>query len=149
MIKIRLFRKGDERKLSYLSRKCIITINSKDISKKETAVLHDHFTPGRFIDDAQRFEIYVAEYHGKVAGTATLDEQWIRGVFVNPGLHGKGIGSKLMQKLESVAKKKGFRSVSLKSSPFAVNFYVKLGYKKVKDIHNEAGRLTIMKKGLN
>ncbi len=148
MIKIKKFKKGDERKLSYLSRKCIVLINSKDITKKETAILYNHFTPGRFIQDAKRFKIYVAEYNNKIAGTATFDEGWIRAVFVNPIFHEKGIGKELMMHLEKIAKKFGFRSVNLKSSPFAKNFYNKIGYKKIKDIKGEVGHMILMKKKL-
>ncbi|MDD4271263.1 MAG: GNAT family N-acetyltransferase [Patescibacteria group bacterium] len=152
MIKIRKFKKGDERKLSYLSRKCIVLINSKDITKKQTVILYKHFTPGQFIKDSKRFNIYVAELNGKVVGTATLDltlnDNWGRAVFVNPNYHGKGIGRELMNRLESDAKKWGFRSVSLKASPFAVNFYKKLGYKKIKEIVGDVGSMTLMKKQL-
>ena len=146
MIKIRKFKKGDERKLSYLNRKCIITINSKDISKKETEVLHDYFTPSQILRDSHRQKIFVAEYNGKIAGTATMDGDWIRAVFVNPTYHGKGIGTKLIKYIENLIKRNGFRSVSLNSSPSAENFYKKLGYKKVKEIHKEVGRMILMKK---
>jgi GNAT superfamily N-acetyltransferase len=152
MIKIRKFKQGDERKISYLSRKCIVVINSEDMTKKQTAILYNHFMPGQFTKDAKRFKIYVAEFKGKVVGTATLDltmdENWIRAVFVNPKYHGKGIGKKLMRHMENIVKKTGFRSVSLKSSPYAVNFYKRLGYKKLKDILGEVGSMTLMKKRL-
>ena len=152
MIKIRKFRKGDERKLSYLSRKCTVLINSKDMTKKQTEVLYKHFTPGQFVKDAKRFNIYVAEFSGKVVGTATLDitldDNWVRAVFVNPSYHGKSIGKELMKRVENDAKKMGFRSLFLNSSPFAVNFYIKLGYKKIKEILGEVGLMTVMKKSL-
>lgn len=150
MLRIRKFQEGDERKLSYLSRKCTVLINSRDINKKELKFLYDHLTPGFFKKSASRgAHVFVAEYNGKVAGTATLDEYWIRLVFVNPTLHGKGIGKKLMTKIETTAKKLNLPFLQLKSSPFAKNFYKKLGYKTIKQIRNSAGTMTLMKKKLN
>ena len=146
IIKIRKFKKGDERKLSYLCRKCITSINSKDISKKEAEVLYHCYSPGRIVQDSSRFDVYVAETKGKIIGTASLTDHWVKSVFVNPLLHGKGIGTQLMEYMEKLLKRRGIRSASLKSSPYAINFYKKIGYKKVKDMHLEVGPVTEMNK---
>jgi GNAT superfamily N-acetyltransferase len=149
MLKIRKFKLGDENKLSYLTRRCIVSINSKDATKKQTDNLYNHFTPGHFVENAKRFTVYVAELNNKVVGTDSLDENWIRTVFVSPSLHGQGIGTALMDYLEDKAKKLGMKFINIKSSPFAVNFYKKRGYKKVKAIVSEVGPITLMKKKLD
>ncbi len=145
-LKIRKFKKGDERKLSYLIRKCIVTINSKDISKEEAKILYDYFAPANILSDSLRFDIYVAEYNDNIVGTATLNDNCIKAVFVNTSFHKKGIGTKLMKRLESILKRRGFHNVYLNSSPFAVDFYTKLGYDKVKDVDGDVGRMTLMTK---
>jgi len=148
MIKIRKFKKGDEQKLSYLSRRCVVLINSKDMSEEQMINMCRHFTPSRFVEYAKRFRVYVAEEGGRLVGTATLDENWIRAVFVNPKYHRKGIGTEIMDYLENIAQKHGLKSISLKASPFAVNFYKKRNYKKIKNIKTEVGSVTVMKKNL-
>lgn len=145
-IKIRKFRKDDAHKLSYLSRKCIALINSKNMSEQEAAILYKSLTPGFFIANSQKHVVYIAEHNGKVIGTGTMDENHVRAVFVNPCYHCRGIGKKLMQKIEREIIKNSFQFATLTASVFAENFYKKLGYKKIKKIHGEVGILIVMEK---
>ena len=79
-------------------------------------------------------------YKGKVAiGSAGLwhhDEgvcELIR-VFINDDYRGRGLVGKVVGKIEKLAKKKGYESISLRaysSAPYAVRAYEKLGYVSV------------------
>jgi len=53
-------------------------------------------------------------------------------MFVNPKHHKKGIGRKLIENIEEIAKSKGRRKLKVGSTIFAEKFYQKLGYKRKK-----------------
>jgi GNAT superfamily N-acetyltransferase len=149
MLTIRKFQDSDAQTLSEITRSCILNVNSKDMTQKETKALYDHFTPGRYMEKSLEAEVYVADLDGEPVGTATLDGAWVRSVFVNPSLHGHGIGTALMDHLEKLACERGLSTIDLYASPFAVKFYEKRGYRQVQEAYNEvAGHMVVMEKGL-
>jgi len=146
-MQIRKFRREDARKVSNLVRKCLWEVNSKDYSKKVIDFMVSHFSPKSIIDNSKKRKIFVAVEKDKIIGTASIHDNVILTVFVNPKIHGKGIGKKLMKKVENEAKKNGFKSVKLPSSITAIDFYKKLGYQKVKEKYEKNfGKTIIMKK---
>lgn len=147
-ITIRKFRKGDERKISHLCRRCIAEINSKDVSEKETEFLINEFSPSGVVKYSKDSLMYVALLDEKIVGTGNLKENQVRGVFINPNYHGYGIGRRIMNYIEGIAIRKGIRSVYLNSSAYAKEFYKKLGYKKVRDFNSVVGVMTKMTKKL-
>ena len=48
-------------------------------------------------------EVLVAEEQGCVIGTASLDGDVVRTVFVVPGAQGRGVGRRLMERVEALA----------------------------------------------
>ena len=62
----------------------------------------------------------------------TIDHKigWIDCVFVQPDMHGLGLGRKIMLYLERIIMEHGLKEIHLKSSLNAVSFYEKLGYIK-------------------
>ena len=56
---------------------------------------------------------------------------WMRQVAVEPRLQGKGLGTKLADTFERYAKEHNYREIQLEARETALNFYEKLGYKKV------------------
>jgi putative acetyltransferase len=60
---------------------------------------------------------------------------WTRGrlqsVYVSDRFRGKGVGSALLQKLESLAKERGCKDLTLDSSLTAEPFYLHHGYMEV------------------
>jgi len=111
--------------------------------------MHKHFTPATLVQYSKERNVFVAVENEKILGTASLKEDDISTVFVNPNIHGKGIGSKLMDKVEDLAKRNGYKTVKLSSSLTSFEFYKRRGYKKVKMLHSENFGDTIeMKKKL-
>jgi N-acetylglutamate synthase-like GNAT family acetyltransferase len=146
---IRKFKNEDARKVSNLIRKCLVEVNSKDYPKNIMDGMVKHFTPSQIIKNSEERNVFVAVEDDKVLGTASIKDDVILTVFVNPNIHGKGIGSKLMNKVEELAKKKGYKTVKLPSSLTSYEFYKKRGYKKVKMLHSDKYGDTIeMKKRL-
>jgi GNAT superfamily N-acetyltransferase len=148
-MRIRKFRKEDAQKVSNLIRKALVEVNSKDYSRKIITNLCKIYSPKGLMDITKKRDIYVAVEGDKILGTASLQGDAIYGVFVNPRYHGKGIGTKLMNYVEKVAKRRGLKSVGLPASLTAYGFYKKLGYKKFREeVTEKAGRVIIMKKKL-
>lgn len=148
-MRVRKFKKEDARKVSNLIRKCLSEVNSKNYSKKVIEFMCNHFTPTKLIQNSKERNVFVAVENKKILGTASLTDDVILTVFVNPNFHGKGIGSKLMDTVEDLAKKNGYKTVKLPSSLTSFEFYKRRGYKKVKMLHSEEYGDTIeMKKRL-
>jgi GNAT superfamily N-acetyltransferase len=91
---------------------------------------------------------YVAVVDGRVVGTARLDGNTIGSVFVHPGYQGRGIGTKLMDVLESVADVQRGSAFTLQSSITAQAFYAKRGYAVVRESSYGEERTVYMSKDI-
>jgi len=84
----------------------------------------------------------------EVVGTACLYEDSVRKVFVDPGLHGKGIGRRLMGRIEQTAVSRGLSVLKVQSSVGADGFYRKLGYSYVGEKEVEGEPFILLQKRL-
>jgi GNAT superfamily N-acetyltransferase len=89
------------------------------------------YTPEMITDMAQERLVLVAEMLDEIVGTATISRNTFGSVFVRPDLHGTGIGTQLMDKLEHLVQQNGMDKVVLHASVNAVKFYEKLGYRQI------------------
>jgi ribosomal protein S18 acetylase RimI-like enzyme len=78
---------------------------------------------------------------GVVDGRIEKRKGHIRWLFVDKRYHKQGIGKILMDKIESVMKKK-VKVVKLNASIYALDFYHRIGYKKTRGIVNRKGAYT-------
>ncbi len=148
-MRIRKFRGGDAEELSRLIIKALTEVNSRDYPESAIRFLCGRYSPKLLIEKSKEREMFVAAEDGKILGTASLLGNTIRTVFVNPESHNKGIGTGLIKHLESVARKKGYKSIEVPSTTTACGFYEKLGYKRIRDRHEEnVGILVLMARGL-
>lgn len=148
-MRIRKFRGEDAEELSRLIIKALTEVNSRDYPESAIRFLCGRYSPKLLIEKSKEREMYVAAENGKVLGTASLLGNTIRTVFVNPESHNKGIGTRLIEHLESVARKKGYKSTEVPSTTTACGFYEKLGYKRIRDRHEEnVGTLVLMAREL-
>ena len=72
----------------------------------------------------------VAMAHGAILGYAVLDvrEGEVDAVFVDPVLHGRGVGRLLLEALEAAARATGHARLFLSASLNAVPFYQRAGF---------------------
>lgn len=148
-IRIRRFEQKDARKVSCLIRKTLREVNSKDYPQNVIQFMCENYSPKRIVKKSSNRLMYVAVEDERILGTVSLKDNVILALFVSPKFHGKGIGTELMNYVESAARKRGYRCVSLPSSVTAFEFYRKLGYKKVRDEYSpQYGRAIIMEKSL-
>ncbi|MHC8380234.1 GNAT family N-acetyltransferase [Pseudomonas sp. LB3P14] len=93
-------------------------------------------------------QVFVATIDKRVVATASLDQDVVRSVFVEPGHQGVGLGRQLMATLQSVAQDAKIEVLRVPSSITAEAFYFKLGYRKVRDEFHGAERTIIMERRL-
>jgi predicted N-acetyltransferase YhbS len=136
-MRIRRLRKEDATEVSNIIRRCLKEVNYKDYSKKIIISLCNFFTPSLIIKNLKDRTTFVAVENDKVIGTASLKGDKVFTVFINPDIQGKGVGSKLMDKVEDLAKKKEYKIIKVPSGLTSLGFYKKRGYKKVKLIHSK------------
>lgn len=136
-------------RLSELIKDNLELVNSNDYEEKIINNMVDYFNPEYIKDISEVRNIYVAEHNNKIVGTASLDKNTVYTVFVDPEYHGQGIGKKLMDYIEKVAKKKNIPLLKVPASITSVKFYKKLGYVKVGEKTLDGfGKNVIMKKEL-
>jgi predicted N-acetyltransferase YhbS len=136
-MKIRKATQKDAEEVSNIIRRCLREVVSKDYPEKAIDSLCDFFTPALIIKNMGDRAVYVAIENDKVIGTASLKGDTVFTVFVNPDFHGTGIGSKLMDKVEELAKHNGYQIVKVPSGLSSVEFYRKRGYREIKRVHSD------------
>ena len=79
--------------------------------------------------------IVVAEENNRVIGFGAIDvtAEQLRWIYLLPEFQRGGVGSKILQELETMAWSRGLQSIRLHSTPGAVQFYSKRGYTRVPD----------------
>ncbi len=130
MTEIRRFKDEDALETSDLIRKTLSEVNSKFYPNSVIEYMCNEFSPKFLIELSKEREFFVAIENSKIIGTITVMNDYIGTAFVNPEYHSKGIGTKLMETIENLAKERKIENVRLQSSINAVDFYEKLGYSK-------------------
>ncbi len=127
---IRRFRDSDARKTSNCVRKALKEVSSEYYAPHVIFNLATYYSPEGMRERSRKNQVFVATEKEKILGTITLTHDgWILGLFVSPEHMCKGIGTKLVHKVESIAKKKGFDILRAHVAINALGFYKKLGYK--------------------
>ncbi len=124
MIKLRDFKKGDERELWQLKMDTIKSVNAKDYPQEQIkAWAPDEYIAERWLKRAREMNPFIAELDGKIVGFADIqNDGYIDHFFCHHEYQGRGIGSALMQHL--VDKSKGkliprvYSHVSITAKPF-------------------------------
>jgi len=122
--------------------------NALDYPPEVIAQVEQNFAAPQILSLMSQRQVNVAIHDQVVVGTASLDQQVIRSVFIAPEQQGKGIGKLLMARIESVAATHGLKELRVPSSITAEGFYALLGFQKVRDEFHGAERTVIMLKHL-
>ena len=77
---------------------------------------------------------FVAEVEGTVIGFGAMHCDEIRAIYVHPNFQKKGVGSKLLARLETKAIENGFHHLNLNASLNARFFYKAHNYKVIKEV---------------
>ncbi len=146
---IRVFSETDAEELSRVILETLYVSNSRDYSKAILDKRAPKYSPHRLIEKAKTRYVLVAEEKGKIIGTAQLDKDNIKAMFVHPSMQGKGVGKALVNCIEVEARRRGIDKIIGDSSLTAVNFYRKLGFKIGKELESEGVRGFYIEKQLS
>lgn len=125
---IKRARSKDAKKISLLRRKTLKERNKNDYPKVFVDFLIKNNSSKEIINKMKTRDMFCAWDGSNLVGTVDLDGNKIGGVFVKSSEIGKGIGTKLMDFIESYAISKKIKQVRLYSTKFAFDFYKKRGY---------------------
>ncbi|WP_195984019.1 GNAT family N-acetyltransferase [Clostridium sp. D33t1_170424_F3] len=133
-IQIRGFQVGDAEEIVHLIHRNLREVNSRDYPEEEVERLVREHTPGAVRAMAGQGRMFVALLETALVGVLCVlpswekeREYWLRTVFVSPELHGKGVGSMLVNAGEAYALEVGAVTLRLCASQTAHGFYQKLG----------------------
>lgn len=92
--------------------------------------------------DIKEHSMYLIKDNGHLVGTGCAKNNEITRVYILPEYHGRGLGTGIMDLLESEISKK-YKSVTLSPSLIAVDFYKRRGYYYTKHDEHEIGGMIL------
>jgi GNAT superfamily N-acetyltransferase len=122
--------------------------NAKDYTKEIIARIEHSFTPNAVLALIGKRTVFVAVMDGRVVGTASLDGDTVRTVFVSPDVQARGIGKRLMAEIERTARERKIAALTVPSSIGAETFYRQVGFSVVRDSYYGDERTIIMERSL-
>ncbi len=146
---IRPARDGDAGAISQVIVSALRETNAKDYAPEIIARLENNFSAAAVRELIRRQKMFVAVLGQQIVGTAGLDGSMVRNFFVAPDAQGTGIGSRLMAEVENAARQAGIMTLMLQSSVTAERFYVKRGFKALRDSYYDDERTIIMERDLD
>jgi GNAT superfamily N-acetyltransferase len=123
--------------------------NAQDYSAEIINQVERSFSPQAILSLMTQRQVFVALLEHRIVATASLDQDVVRSVFVDPAYQGKGIGRQLMKSIQSSAIAEGRNLLRVPSSITAEGFYASLGFIKIRDAFQESERTIIMSKTLD
>lgn len=139
---------GDAGAISQVIVAALRETNAKDYAPEIIARLENNFSPAAVRGLIRKQKMFVAVLGQQIVGTAGLDGSMVRSFFVAPDAQGTGIGSRLMAEVENAARQAGITTLMLQSSMTAEQFYVKLGFKALRDSYDGDERTIIMERDM-
>jgi putative acetyltransferase len=132
-MEIRPARTQDTRSIVELHADTVRRVNSRDYSPSQIdGWLGD---PERRLARTEAMiregRYYVAEEDGRVVGFGHFHDSEITSLYVDAELHGRGIGSALLARLEEEAVRAGAFELEAKSTLTALGFYLASGYEQI------------------
>ncbi|WP_122259415.1 GNAT family N-acetyltransferase [Pseudomonas syringae] len=151
-IKVRPARTADAGAISRVVLAALRTSNARDYPASVIERVQLSFSPAaieRLMQQRRMFVAVAVAVAGEVVvGTASLEGQVVRSVFVDPDWHRRGIGRLLMAELEHIARGAGLELLIVPSSLTAQEFYTALGFRLVREHQEGEERTLIMERQL-
>ena len=142
-MEVRLFKSEDAEVVSHLILRNLHEVLIQDYPLEAIEAFEPFFTPERLVEKSRNQHTLVSEIGDEVVGTASLDHDRVRGVFVDVDRHRSGIGKGLMSAIEAYAREQQVEKIYLMAGISAYGFYEKLGYKVVKHFDRDLNGIPI------
>lgn len=104
--------------------------------------------PEKVASNLSTWHAFVAIVDGRVVGTASLQGDTVKSVFVHPDYQRGGVATKLMDAVENVALAQSIRALNVQSSITAQPFYAKRGFNIVREEFYGQERTIVMSKAI-
>ena len=144
MLRIRKYQPSDARNAAALIYRTFAKFNRTEGNKEAIQGYLAQYNPKQNPKDiVARFSrtqiFYVAADRKMVVGLIRGRENRVINLFIDSQRHRHGIGSALMTKFENQRRRAGVKEIVLRSSLYAVPFYLTMGYKKTTGIRTFHG----------
>ena len=107
-MKVRRFKEEDAQEVRNLIVRNFLEVNSKDYGISAMEKLAKAYDAEKVLNVASYAHMYVFEFDGKIIGTGSISSFWesetesiLLSIFVLPEFHGKGVGRKIINILDS------------------------------------------------
>ncbi|MCX6771083.1 MAG: GNAT family N-acetyltransferase [Candidatus Micrarchaeota archaeon] len=140
---IRKFRKEDAVTASHIVKKGFQVNNAPDYGKASIKEQVEANSPKNLIEKAKKVKYFVAVEEDRILGIGGYDRQKVHTLFVDPNLQRKGIGTKILERILSEAKKDGIKVLDAWSTFQAEKFYSDAGFKRIKEFTLKCQRSSI------
>lgn len=141
---IRIATIADAEAISALVIRTLGATNAHHYSPRLIREIAANFSPDHV---ASRFEgrmVWVASIDEAIVGTASLEKNWVRTVFVDPARQGRGVGKALMAELFETVSRAAIEELFVPSSINAEGFYRRLGFQHLRDEFRGEERIILM-----
>lgn len=145
---IRHAREDDADEISAVILSTLRETNAKDYAREIIERVEHSFSPSAVLQLIGKRTVFVAAIGSRVVGTASLDGSVVRTVFVAPDVQARGIGKLLMAEIERTARARDIPKLAVPSSISAETFYVRLGFRALRDSYDGEERTIIMERSL-
>lgn len=134
-LEIRRFENNNATAVSGIICRNFLEVNIKDYSREKMEILAKNYNANEVLRVAGYAHMYVVCIENKIIGCGAISSFWGRQdesilltIFVLPELQGKGVGRKIIEKLESDEYFLRAKRIEIPSSITAYGFYKKMGY---------------------
>lgn len=134
-IEVRRFKEEDAKEVRNLIVRNFLEVNSKDYGISAMEKLAKVYDVEKVLNVASYAHMYVFEFDGKIIGTGSISSFWgsetesiLLSIFVLPEFHGKGVGRKIINTLETDEFYVRASRIEIPASITATEFYRKFGY---------------------
>jgi len=145
---IRRAQAKDAEEISRIILRALRITNAADYPPHVIDAVALSFTPKQVSAQLATRQVFVAIVDGQVVGTASLHGQVVRSVYVDPDHQKCGIGGKLMDAVEQLARDQSIGTLGVPSSITAQGFYHRRGFLFVREEVHGDERTVVMKKML-
>ena len=128
-LRIRSATEHDSRAISSLIRQNADVVLSTHYSQQQLTAWKRYNTPARVRQRMLERRTFCAHRAGRLCATIALQGTEVVSFYVRPGLRGNGIGRVLLAHLEEYAAANGITALHLTSTPSALDFYLRSGWR--------------------
>lgn len=140
-VKVRRFRRHDVIKAGNTVKAAQRITLRKCYPKRLIEAFCEQNNPKNFLRRARERQFHVAESGKRIVGVIALKSNQIRTFYVHPSWQTRGIGRMLFEQVKREAQRKGYRTLKVSSSLYAVPIYQSLGFRVVKRTRKRMGEI--------